>query len=207
MDVPVVLSFLGVAILVTLAPGPDNLFVLAQSMTYGKRAGFATSLGLCTGLLGHTAAAALGISAIVYQSAFAFQVVKWAGALYLLYLAWRAFAERHEEQGADKLKNQSSYALYRKGIVMNVLNPKVSLYFLALLPQFVSVEQGSVPLQMMVLGGLFILQAIVVFTVLSMFAGTLGTTLQRHPRIVHAMQLTKAGLFVILGVRMAFLTK
>ena len=131
MDLLSILSFLGIAIVLTLMPGPDNLFVLAQSISNGKNAGISTALGLCTGLIIHITAATIGITAIIYQSALAFHLVKYAGAAYLLFLAYKSFREKNS---SFDLKNESSLnykSLYKKGIIMNLLNPKVSLFFLA----------------------------------------------------------------------------
>jgi threonine/homoserine/homoserine lactone efflux protein len=117
------------------------MFVFAQSVAHGKKAGIATGLGLCTGLIAHTLAAAIGVSAILYQSSLAFTLIKIAGAIYLLYLAVQAFRENAQPE-QQKVKPYTLKALYRKGIFMNILNPKVSIFFLAFLPQFVDVQSG-----------------------------------------------------------------
>src|SRR5690606_38881227 len=143
MDAWLMLSYLGAAVLLTIMPGPDNLFVLAQGIVTGARAGIATSLGLCTGLLVHIVAATLDVSAIIYQSALAFAIVKYAGAAYLLYLAYKSFRDKSSIVQLNGERGRSRIALYRRGIIMNVLNPKVSLFFLAFLPQFVIQESGD----------------------------------------------------------------
>ncbi len=129
----------------TLLPGPDILFVLTQSISQGRKAGVATASGLCTGVLFHTTAAALGISALVYKSALAFEIVKYAGAAYLLYLAWHALKESEELISFAPVREADASALYRRGIFMNVLNPKVALFFLAFLPQFVKYRFRKCP--------------------------------------------------------------
>lgn len=167
MDLLSTLSFLGVAIVLTLMPGPDNLFVLAQSISNGKNAGISTALGLCTGLIVHITAATIGITAIIYQSSLAFHLVKYAGAAYLLFLAYKSFREK---SSSFDLKNGSQLnykSLYKKGIIMNLLNPKVSLFFLAFLPQFVNYESGDASIQMLVYGVIFLIQALILFTLLS----------------------------------------
>ena len=204
MDIWIMLSYLGAAVLLTLMPGPDNLFVLAQSIVSGTRAGIATSLGLCTGLLVHIAAASLGISAVIYQSALAFALVKYAGAAYLLYLAYRSFRDKSSivQLGSDRV--YSSSALYRRGIVMNVLNPKVSLFFLAFLPQFVRHESGDAAYQMLVFGAIFIMQALILFSLISLFAAAIGKRLDQHPSLARRMNLIQGSLFSLIGLKIAF---
>ncbi|MFL1672855.1 LysE family translocator [Paenibacillus dendritiformis] len=207
MDILSVLSFLGVAVLLTLMPGPDNVFVLAQSISQGRKAGIATALGLCSGLIVHVAAATFGISAIIYQSALAFAVVKYAGAAYLLYLAWKSFREKDAGLTLNDEKALHYYALYKKGILMNLLNPKVSLFFLALLPQFVDQAAGHVPVQMLVLGIVFILQAIILFSVISFFAEKLRYLLLRNPSISRKMNYIQGSLLGLIAVQIAFSEK
>ncbi|AGE23474.1 lysine exporter protein [Geobacillus sp. GHH01] len=204
MEIEVILSFFGVAILLTLAPGPDILFVIAQSVSQGKWAGIATALGLCTGLLVHISAAVLGVSAVMYQSALAFAIVKYAGAAYLLYLAWQAFREQDEGLAFGRQKPMAYASLYKKGIVMNVLNPKVSLFFLALLPQFVHPSAGQVPRQMLLLGVIFLVQALVVFTLVSIGAEKLRHWLLSNERIARRINWLKGILFAAIGIQIAF---
>jgi threonine/homoserine/homoserine lactone efflux protein len=204
LDVTLILSFLGAAVLLTIMPGPDNLFVLAQSITQNKKAGIATSLGLCSGLLVHISAAAVGISAILYQSSFAFTIVKLIGAAYLLFMAYEAFKERNE---SSKLQNQPSrtyFSLYKKGIVMNILNPKVSLFFLALLPQFIDHQAGSPTLQMFLLGLVFIVQALIIFSLISFYSGKLASYITGNLTLLRRFNLTKAALLAFIGVQIAF---
>ncbi|KGX87232.1 LysE family translocator [Pontibacillus litoralis] len=205
MDFTLLISFLGAAIVLTLMPGPDNLFVLAQSISQNKRAGIATTLGLCTGILCHTIAAALGISAIIYQSSFAFAIVKYAGAIYLLYLAWEAFREEGQTYTMDQQPTLSFRKLYKRGIFMNVLNPKVSLFFLALFPQFIDENSGAllVPVQMVILGCVFLLQALVIFSLVSIFAEKVGEWLHKSPHIGKRMNIIKGVLFGLIGLKLA----
>jgi threonine/homoserine/homoserine lactone efflux protein len=202
MDFSQVAYYLSVCALLTLMPGPDILFVIMQSISQGRKAGIATALGLCSGVTVHTLAAALGISAILQQSAAVFQVLKVAGACYLLYLAWQAFREGRSAMTMDEVPKLSLPALYKRGILMNVLNPKVSLFFLAFLPQFVTPGSGNPPLQMIFLGLLFMLQSIVIFTIVAVFAGSLGRKLFDNPRIGRMVNLAKAGLFAFIGIRL-----
>src|SRR5690625_5212090 len=147
-----ILSFLGAAIVLTLMPGPDNMFTLAQSIGKGKKAGIFTTLGLCTGLLFHITATTIGISAVIYHSAVAFTIVKYAGAAYLLYLAYKSFTEKGSKLNLEAEDALDYKSLYKKGIIMNLLNPKVSLFFLAFFPQFINYQNGYVSIQMLAYG-------------------------------------------------------
>lgn len=204
MDWGLVLSFLGVAVLLTLMPGPDILFVIAQSISQNKQAGIATALGLCTGLIVHITAATLGVSALIYQSALAFSLVKYAGAAYLLYLAWQSWKEKEEGFVVGDEKPLAYTALYKKGILMNLLNPKVSLFFLALLPQFVNPSLGHTSGQMFVLGVIFLVQALVIFTIVSTFSATFRQVLLRNEWIAKRIHVAKTLLLGWIGIQMAF---
>ncbi len=207
MDLLSVISFLGIAIVLTLMPGPDNLFVLAQSISNGKNAGISTALGLCTGLIVHITAATIGITAIIYQSAVAFHLVKYAGAAYLLVLAYKSFREKSSSFDL-KNENQLNYkSLYKKGIVMNLLNPKVSLFFLAFLPQFVNDGAGHVSIQMLVYGIIFLIQALVLFTLFSIFAGKVGYFLRKSPSLSKKINIIQGSLFALIGLKIAFSEK
>lgn len=204
MDLTLTLSFLGAAILLTLAPGPDILFVIAQSISQNSKAGIATACGLCTGLFVHITAAVLGVSAVIYASATAFAVVKYAGAAYLLYLAWQAFRDKRSEIGLTGKPHASYGALYRRGILMNVLNPKVSLFFIALLPQFVDRSAGHVSLQMLGLGVIFLLQALIIFILVSLFANRFGQWLMRSKTIARKINVLQGLLFTAIALQIAF---
>ncbi len=205
LSIYLLLSFLGAAVVLTLMPGPDNLFVLAQSISQNKRAGIATTFGLCTGILVHTLAAAVGITALVYQSALAFMVFKYAGAVYLLYLAWQAFKEEGGDLRVESKQALEYKKLYKRGVLMNVLNPKVSLFFLALFPQFIdhSKEAWDVPYQMVGLGVLFLIQAFIIFTMISFFAEKVGNWLSKVPQIGRRLNVAKGVLLGIIGISLA----
>ncbi|MGG4042958.1 LysE family translocator [Bacillus smithii] len=203
MDFTLIISFLGVAILLTLMPGPDILFVMTQSISQDKKAGIATTLGLCSGLIVYITAATLGVSAIIYQSALAFAIVKYTGAAYLLYLAWQSFKEK-ETGFTFHQNNPLKYtSLYKKGILMNLLNPKVSLFFLALLPQFVDKSIGHIPLQMFLLGIIFLVQAFSFFVAVSMFSEKLGRVLFHHSFLAKRMNIIKGSILGMIGIQIA----
>ncbi|UOQ43934.1 LysE family translocator [Halobacillus salinarum] len=202
MNIALTLSFLGAAIILTVMPGPDNLFVIAQSIAQQKKAGIATSLGLCSGLIVHITAAALGISAAVYHSVLIFNLVKAAGAVYLLYLAWQSFRSQQSSFELNGAKQASYSALYKKGILMNLLNPKVSLFFLALLPQFVDRNLGHVPVQMLLLGVLFLIQAFVIFSAISIFSEKLKKWLDKKSNIGRKINMIQGSIFLLIGLKL-----
>ncbi|WP_411267098.1 LysE family translocator [Chlorobaculum sp. MV4-Y] len=202
IDLQTLLLFFPAALLLALSPGPDNLFVLAQSAQHGRPAGFAVTFGLCTGLVGHTLAVAFGLAAIVKASVLAFTVLKIAGALYLLWLAWQAW-RAGGEVGESKTPALSGIELYRRGIVMNLTNPKVSLFFLAFLPQFADPRHGSMTTQFIELGALFILVTLIVFAGLSMVAGGLGERFRRSPAALRLVNRAAAMIFTGLAIKLA----
>jgi threonine/homoserine/homoserine lactone efflux protein len=196
-------AFFGAAVVLALAPGPDNLFVLMQSAMRGRAAGLMVVLGLCTGLLVHTAAVALGLATLFATSALAFNLLKTAGAVYLLWLAWQAWNALAVQAGAASIDAPAFGALYRRGIVMNVTNPKVSIFFLAFLPQFVAAERGAVGLQVLALGALFMLATLLVFGAIALGAGTLRRRLLRSSRAQVAINRVAALVFAALALRLA----
>ncbi len=203
MTTATVIYFLGASLALTIAPGPDNTFVVAQGVSRGRKAAIVTALGMCSGISVHTTAAALGISALLYSSATAFQILKFAGAGYLLFLAWKALKEQQillPQEGGD---GRSFRSLYRRGFVMNVINPKVALFFLAFLPQFVSPGSERAPLQMFLLGLLFMVQAVVVFSAIGWLSGSVGNVILKRPRLARWFGWLTAGVFASLGIRLA----
>ena len=202
MTISTLLYFLGASVALTLAPGPDNIFVITQGIARGKKAAIVTALGMCSGISVHTTAAAFGLSAVFYSSALAFNVVKYAGAAYLLYLAWKTLGERSGIQ-LSVADERPAGELFKRGFVMNVLNPKVAMFFLAFLPQFVTPMTRSVPLHMLLLGFIFMLQAIVIFSLIGYFSGSIGSFILARPRIAKYFDWLTAGVFASLGVRLA----
>ncbi|GAB2883831.1 LysE family translocator [Paralcaligenes sp. KSB-10] len=200
----IALSFFGIALLLALAPGPDNLFVLMQSAMWGRASGMLVVLGLCTGLVGHTVAVAIGLAAIFAASAAAFTALKLAGAAYLVYLAWGAFRARGHLSSHAKIPRLSNGKLYRRGIIMNLTNPKVSLFFLAFLPQFTSPERGSVALQTLQLGALFMLAALIVFGCIAFFSGVFGDRVQNSPKAQRLLNRFAGVVFLGLALKLAF---
>lgn len=182
IPIEVLSVFFLAAIALGLAPGPDNIFVLTQSALYGRLAGLVVTFGLCTGLIVHSVAVALGVAAIFQTSALAFTLLKFAGAGYLIYLSVQAFRAGSTTIGGGEAPALSLLALYRRGIIMNVTNPKVAIFFLAFLPQFADPARGSVPVQILLFGGLFIVATVLVFGAVALGGGLLGAFLKRSPR-------------------------
>jgi threonine/homoserine/homoserine lactone efflux protein len=193
-------AFFAAAVLLALAPGPDNLFVLTQAALHGRARGLTVVAGLCTGLVGHTLAVALGVAVIFRTSAMAFTVLKLAGAGYLVYLAWQAWRAPTTAAGGAARVAAGHFVLYRRGIVMNLTNPKVSLFFLAFLPQFADPARGPLAGQMLLLGGVFIVATILVFGAVALLAGTAGAWLQGSPAVQRLMNRLAAVVFAGLAL-------
>lgn len=197
----VLAAFFGAALLLSIAPGPDNIFVLTQSALYGARAGMTTTLGLVTGLVGHTLAVALGIAALLKAFPLAFTLLKTCGAAYLIWLAWlslRAKAATAESSGRSAFPGYP--ALYRRGVVMNITNPKVALFFLAFLPQFCVPSGWPMSFQIVLFGALFMLATIVVFFAVAALGGRLALLFNRSPNAQVFIHRVAAAVFVGLAV-------
>jgi len=201
VPVDTLLLFFTSSLLLALAPGPDNLFVLAQSAQHGRRAGLIVTCGLCTGILVHTAAVSLGVAAIFQTSVMAFNLLKGIGAAYLLYLAYLSF-KAGGTSGVAAVDQLSVGRLYRRGVIMNVTNPKVSIFFMAFLPQFVDPVRGSIVVQMLVLGAVFIVSTILIFGGVSLLAGTFGQWMARSERAGKILNRTAGSIFAVLAVKL-----
>jgi len=197
------LVFFAASLVLAITPGPDNLFVLAQAARQGSLAGLIVTVGLCTGLLVHTTAVACGVAALVKTSALAFSLLKYLGAAYLLYLAYGAFRAGGSGGDERRVDGLSHRKLYRRGIIMNVTNPKVSLFFLAFLPQFIDPAYGPVTLQIGLLGLLFILATILVFGMISFLAGEIGRWLRRSAKAQLLLNRLAGAVFIGLAVKLA----
>ena len=187
-----------------LTPGPDMLYVITRGIAQGRRAGIVSALGVTVGILVHTLLAALGLAVILQTSLVAFLLVKYAGAAYLIYLGVKAL----KDTGSLILKTDHQAVrvrvLFWQGVLSNVTNPKIALFFLAFLPQFVRRESGLVPLQMLVFGLLFACFGVVFLSIVGWSAGGIGRWLARKPRYVHTIRWLTGGALIGLGVRLAF---
>jgi threonine/homoserine/homoserine lactone efflux protein len=191
------------AIALLLVPGPAVLFVVAQSVHGGRRAGLVSVLGLHAGTLVHIAAAAVGLSSLLVSSATAFEIVKLAGAGYLIVLGARRLLDRQDRTAAVAPRAAPKRRLFVNGIVVNVLNPKTALFFLAFLPQFVNVSAGSVALQMIVFGLIFLAFGLVTDSLYALAAGTAGGWLRTRPRSATVERYVSGSVFLGLGLSTA----
>lgn len=197
-------GFVSAAVLLTLMPGPDILFVITQSITRGRRAGIVFAAGLCTGLIAHVTAVSLGVSVLLMSSPVAFTILKFAGAAYLLYLGVKAFLARHENHFDLNTTGAASGKLYRKGILMNMLNPKVILFFLAFFPQFIDKGiENPIP-QMLLLGAIFMVQAFLIFSTVAFLADRLARRLMQNPHIALGVNIAEALIYCAIGISILF---
>lgn len=203
LTLPQFAAFLAAAVLLTLAPGPDNLMVLSLGMARGRRQGVAFGLGCAIGCLNHTLLAALGVSALIAASPLAFTALRIAGGLYLVWLGVQAIRNaRSAVVPADGATPESVGRLFRRGLVANAINPKVILFFLAFLPQFVDAARGHAAWQIAQLGLVFTLQGALLFGAIGWFAGSLGERLARNPMLGIWLDRAAGGIFVALGARL-----
>lgn len=196
-------AFLLAAVLITATPGPDNLMVLGMGMSKGRWQGIVFGLGCALGCLSHTVLAVVGVSALIAASPVAFTALKWLGGAYLIWLGIQALRSNGAGQvAASGAPAQSLRSLFFKGMFANAINPKVVLFFLSFLPQFVVPAQGSVALQLGLLGLVFTAQAALLFGLLGYFAGSIGAWLQRRPRAGLWLDRVAGAVFVGLGLKM-----
>lgn len=204
LTLPQFATFLAAAVLVTLAPGPDNLMVLGLGMSRGRRRGVAFGLGCALGCLNHTLLAALGISALIAASPLAFNALRIAGGAYLVWLGIQALRNARSTGAppAGVAPDEGALRLFAKGLIANAINPKVILFFLAFLPQFVEGSRGGVALQIAQLGLVFTAETVVIFGAIGWFAGHLGESLARRPAIGAWLDRLTGGMFIALGIRL-----
>jgi threonine/homoserine/homoserine lactone efflux protein len=196
--------FVGAALLLLVVPGPSVLYIVTQSVSHGRRAGMASVAGITTGTLVHIAAATIGLSALLASSALAFDVIKYLGAAYLIVVGVRRLAGLERPDEGRVTRSHSLSRLYRQGIVVNVLNPKTALFFLAFLPQFVDSTRGAAWAQILLLGLLFAALGFLSDGVWALVAGTLGERLRRSRLFPQVQRYVSGSVFVGLGAVAAF---
>lgn len=201
-DAPTLLAYLAAAVVLVLIPGPGTAWIVAQSAAGGTRRGLQAGLGLETATLIHALAAGLGLSALLAASALAFDALKWAGAAYLVWLGIRAWREEAETAQTASAPVPAAH-VYRRSVMTGVLNPKVAVFFLAFLPQFVHPERGWVWLQFLMLGILLSMIGFAHSSLLAFAIGRFGRRLNASPRVARWRQRLIGGVFVGLGLRLA----
>jgi len=205
LSIETIIAFVTASVVLSLVPGPDNLFVMSHSALKGWRIGFYITLGLCTGLIGHTILVAIGVSVIFQTSAIAFNGLKIIGACYLLYLAWLSVQNKELNLGGTD-KNSTNRSYYFTGVIMNLTNPKVVLFFLVFLPQFVNTSNDNVTIQIFLLGLLFILSALCVFTSIAYLASFLEDILKKSKTVNKNLNLLAALIYFTLAINLFFVT-
>ncbi len=201
LSLPQFSGFLAVAVLITLAPGPDNLMVLGLGMARGRRSGVMFGLGCALGCANHTLLAALGVSALIAASPAAFTALKVAGGLYLVWLGIQAIRNARPANMATAM-NEPPMKLFARGLIANAVNPKVILFFLAFLPQFVDGARCHAGWQIAQLGLVFTVETALIFAAIGWFAGHLGERLARRPAIGTWLDRVAGGILVALGLRL-----
>ena len=203
--IEILLSFVFASSVLAISPGPDNIFVLTQSIVNGKKQGFATVFGLMTGCIIHTSLVAFGVSAIIKNNENIFLLLKVFGASYLLYLAYKVYqSDAQITFSTENVQKKSKIQLFKTGFLMNVLNPKVTIFFLAFFPQFLFSKDLSVVLQFYILGFIFILVSFVIFGSIAFLGGKISTYIQQNKQI--GLVLKWAQIFVFVGIGSISLT-
>ena len=183
MDTQLLLSFIFASSLLAIMPGPDNIFVLIQSVSNGVKYGIATVFGLVAGCLVHTTLVAFGVAAIIKESNSLFFALKLFGAIYLIYLSYKVYRSKNTLLlSASKVTQKTGLQLFKQGFIMNVLNPKVSLFFLAFFPSFLFSNSLSTISQFFILGLLFMLVTLIIFSIIAILSGTIAAYLNQHHR-------------------------
>ena len=205
LSLETVIAFVLASVILSLVPGPDNIYVMTNSALKGWRVGFYTTLGLCTGLIGHTFLVAIGVSVIFQTSALAFNGLKIVGACYLIYLGWLSLQSK-ELNISGTGKDNSNRSYYITGVIMNLTNPKVALFFLVFLPQFVNISKGSVTIQVVLLGLLFILSALCVFSSIAFLGSYLEGYLKKSSSVNKNINKLAALVYFALAINLFFVS-
>lgn len=191
--------------MLTLSPGPDIIYVMVQGMANGKKHGIVTALGLATGIIIHTSLVAFGVSAIIKSSETLFFIIKLFGAAYLFYLAYQVYRSNPQiAYSSEGIKQKPLFRLFKQGFIMNVLNPKVTIFFLAFFPGFLWEPNGNTVLQFYILGGVFMLQTILIFGSVALLAGKISNYLKQHERSGLVLKWLQIIVFVGIAVFILF---
>jgi len=198
------LSFLLTSLIVVASPGTGVLYTLAAALTKGSRASIAAAFGCTLGILPHLAAAMLGLAAVLHASALAFAALKWCGVIYLLYMAWQTLRERGSLAVDTRVEARSNARVIVTGFLVNILNPKLSIFFLAFLPQFISADDAHPLARMLELSAAFMAMTLIVFVLYGLFAASVRDRVISRPKVMAWLRRAFAGGFALLGARLAF---
>jgi len=205
MQLEIIIAFITASALLTLMPGPDNIYVLMQSITNGKKFGIVTVLGLATGIIVHTSLVAFGVSEILKKSENIFFAIKLLGAIYLFYLAFKVYKSSAKiELDKSNISDKNLFSLYKQGFVMNVLNPKVTIFFLAFFPGFVNNSLGNIKQQIFILGFIFMLLTIVIFSSIALLASKMTSFLRDNQKFEKNLRIIQIIVFIGIGVFILF---
>ena len=196
--------FVLAALTLLIIPGPAVLYIVGRSLQQGSRAGLASMLGIQAGTTVHITAAAFGLSALLLASSLAFSLVKYAGAAYLVYLGVRTILSKSDPQEVGPVRRDSLRRIFGQGVLVSLFNPKTALFFFAFLPQFVDPSRGSVPEQVLLLGGLFVFLSVFTDGTYALLAGSVGQRLQHRPRLWRRQRFVTGGIYLTLGITAAF---
>lgn len=200
-----ILGFVSAALLLLIIPGPGFFYILARSLAQGRKAGFISVLGMSSGALIHVIAATIGLSAILATSATAFSVLKLLGAAYLIYLGLKVLRSRESLENIEKVTPVSKFRLFTDGVLVSVLNPKIAVFFLAFLPQFVDTDLGNVPQQVLIFGLLFVSLATLVDGIFAFVAGGFQVSLRRLAKGSSWPRYASGAVYILLGLGAAFI--
>jgi len=206
-DGQTLLLFVGAGLLLNVTPGPDLLYILGRAMGQGRSAGVLSALGIGAGCLFHVVAATLGLSAVVMALPLGYDLVRWAGAAYLVFIGLKALRSRGSSLQVSALAPESRRRVFLQGALTNVLNPKVALFFLAFLPQFADPRRGPLAPQLLLLGTIFAVNGTLVCILFALFASRLGDWLRTRYGVTRLLDRMTGGLFIALGLRLALLDR
>ncbi|MDO6743977.1 LysE family translocator [Tenacibaculum soleae] len=199
--IEILISFVLATATLAFSPGPDNIFVLTQSIVHGKKYGLATVIGLMTGCIIHTTLVAFGVSEVIKQNPNLFFIIKVFGALYLLYIAYQVYkSDAKIAFSTENIVKKSTFELFKKGFWMNVLNPKVTIFFLAFFPQFLFSKTISTVVQFYVLGGLFIITSFLIFSTIAVLAGSISASIKKNTQIGVFLKWAQIVVFIAIAV-------
>ena len=198
------LAFLLTSLIVVVSPGTGVLYTLAAALTKGSRASIAAAFGCTLGILPHLSAAMLGLAAVLHASALAFAALKWCGVIYLLYMAWQTLREQGALAVDTKVEARSNARVVVRGFLINILNPKLSIFFVAFLPQFISADDNHPLARMLELSAAFMAMTLVVFVLYGLFAASVRDRVISRPKVMRWLRRAFAGGFAVLGAKLAF---